>query len=753
MTIGVNNRNDAIGNDTADTFPYGFKIFAATDLEVKVRDAAGVETTLTYLTHYTVTGVGVKAGGNVALVNGAFAWLDGDGDLASGYAMTIRRVRPLTQSTDIRNQGGFFADAHEDTFDHLMMVDQQQQDEIDRSLKIATTEDGSLSATVVPAAAQRANRVLGFNSGGDVEMLAVTTQVYGVRESLHVSAAGQTLFNLAFAYVTGVNALAVYVNGLRMVPGIDYVETSSMSFTMLYPLALNDRVAAYAGQDTTGLGATLASLCTYILAIAGAISRNVQDWIRERPISVKDVGAVGDGVTSDSSSLSAAFNAANGREIFVPSGQFLSPVPIVVDGALQAGYDGMTVKGQGWDWTRRSTGGSELIFSGAVGPLMKVQGNPALVHLNQVSIADLSLRATNAALVGAMFRLCHVANVTFKNCNFEANSAGTLLEGDNLITVTFERCRFYKAAIGVITQAIGGFGGAYANVIRFKHCWFDKLAKSTDFTYAGRTVVFEQCVWEPTEAGAASPNLVGGHDATFSECWFGDANGGGTWITATGEKVYVRGCDITSGAIAVDMSTSFGGIVEGGNLSGTTCAVKLNATRKGKVIGARIILTANNSVGVDVTAGVQHVVEDNDVVESGAPAGTIAYRLAAATTGTLRERKTNGADTIITNNAAAGAWTLETESLRKVVSIENISSRDPGNILAGTVGEFTTAVVGAEVGDAVVAVPPVGLNVGLIHCHFVSAADVVTTRLFNGTAGAIDPAAANWRYRILKATI
>jgi hypothetical protein len=55
MTIGTSNRNDAVGNDAATVYPYGFKIFAATDLEVKVRDAAGVETTLSYPTQYSVS--------------------------------------------------------------------------------------------------------------------------------------------------------------------------------------------------------------------------------------------------------------------------------------------------------------------------------------------------------------------------------------------------------------------------------------------------------------------------------------------------------------------------------------------------------------------------------------------------------------------------------------------------------------------------------------------------------------------------
>lgn len=147
----TSSRMDYTGNGAVDTYSYNFRIFANTDLLVTVRDTSDVETTLTLTTDYTVTGVGSSSGGNVVLVNSAQAWLDGDGDLKSGYALTIRRVRPLTQLTDIRNQGNFYPETHEDTFDHLVMVDQQQQDELDRSMKLPETIDPSTFDTNLPA--------------------------------------------------------------------------------------------------------------------------------------------------------------------------------------------------------------------------------------------------------------------------------------------------------------------------------------------------------------------------------------------------------------------------------------------------------------------------------------------------------------------------------------------------------------------------------------------------------------------------
>lgn len=133
MTISsTTNRNDYIGNGATSVYSYSFKIFAESDLLVTKRTTADVETTLVLTTDYTVTGEGETAGGTITLTAG---------NLPSGYALTIRRVRDLTQETDIRNQGDFYPEGHEDAFDHFIMIDQQQQDEIDRSAKFPETVD------------------------------------------------------------------------------------------------------------------------------------------------------------------------------------------------------------------------------------------------------------------------------------------------------------------------------------------------------------------------------------------------------------------------------------------------------------------------------------------------------------------------------------------------------------------------------------------------------------------------------------
>ncbi|EPT5900745.1 phage tail protein, partial [Escherichia coli] len=60
-------------------------------------------------------GAGGYNGGNIILSK----------ELVSGYQISISRELPVTQETDLRNQGKFFAEVHEDAFDKLTMLIQQ----------------------------------------------------------------------------------------------------------------------------------------------------------------------------------------------------------------------------------------------------------------------------------------------------------------------------------------------------------------------------------------------------------------------------------------------------------------------------------------------------------------------------------------------------------------------------------------------------------------------------------------------------
>lgn len=116
MTVSTEvDHNEYTGNGVTTSFPYTFRIFKKSDLVVQVVDLNENITELILDTDYTVSGAGGYTGGNVVLA----------APLNNGYQISISRDLPVTQETDLRNQGKFFAEVHEDAFDKLTMLIQQ----------------------------------------------------------------------------------------------------------------------------------------------------------------------------------------------------------------------------------------------------------------------------------------------------------------------------------------------------------------------------------------------------------------------------------------------------------------------------------------------------------------------------------------------------------------------------------------------------------------------------------------------------
>lgn len=126
MTVSTEvDHNDYTGNGVTTSFPYTFRIFHKSDLVVQVVDLNENITELILDTDYTVTGAGGYSGGNVILMAA----------LANGYQISISRELPVTQETDLRNQGKFFAEVHEDAFDKLTMLIQQVRSWLNLALR------------------------------------------------------------------------------------------------------------------------------------------------------------------------------------------------------------------------------------------------------------------------------------------------------------------------------------------------------------------------------------------------------------------------------------------------------------------------------------------------------------------------------------------------------------------------------------------------------------------------------------------
>lgn len=103
---------------------------------------------------------------------------------------------------------------------------------------------------------------------------------------------------------------------------------------------------------------------------------------------------------------------------------------------------------------------------------------------------------------------------------------------------------------------------------------------------------------------------------------------------------------------------------------------------------------------------------------------------------------------------ANGLATLNSSGIVPAVQkmLTATATLDFASIAAGAVGTLTATVTGAATGDFVIVAPPGNLNAGLVVSGFVSAANTVTIRIINGTAGAIDPASSTWGIAVIPAS-
>jgi hypothetical protein len=156
----LSNRADYIGNNTTAIYDFPFKIFSKTHLTVIQKDLTGVETELQIDTNYTVDAGSINnnAGGSITLKAG---------NLPTNYTLTIQRTVPLNQQTDLRNQGQFYPETHENAFDYGCMINQQQQDQIDRSIKLpASIDPSTFNATLPSTISGKASAYLATNNTG-----------------------------------------------------------------------------------------------------------------------------------------------------------------------------------------------------------------------------------------------------------------------------------------------------------------------------------------------------------------------------------------------------------------------------------------------------------------------------------------------------------------------------------------------------------------------------------------------------------
>jgi len=155
------------------------------------------------------------------------------------------------------------------------------------------------------------------------------------------------------------NNTQVYIDGVYQQKDGYSVAGAVLTFSVAPPNLSTIEVMV---NTAMALGATSSDLVSYTPAGTGAVNTNVQDKLRES-VSVKDFGAVGDGVTDDTAAIQAAIDT--GKDVFFPEGNYLA-AGLTVNNNQQSftGVGGNTKITKNANGTIISGSGDDLYFGG-----------------------------------------------------------------------------------------------------------------------------------------------------------------------------------------------------------------------------------------------------------------------------------------------------------------------------------------------------------------------------------------------------
>lgn len=182
MTLEVDTTR-ILYSGTGSTGPFAVPFLFSVNSHVKVarQAASGTITELAEGDDYTLSG-GPDAG--MVTLSTALAAASGSNP---AERLAIWRKRPLTQEVDLSVNDPYRSTIIEGALDTLTQIDQELSERIDRAISLPVT-DSVGATTELPAASQRANKLLGFNASGGVAVVDPATVGSGGGGDLGVTA-------------------------------------------------------------------------------------------------------------------------------------------------------------------------------------------------------------------------------------------------------------------------------------------------------------------------------------------------------------------------------------------------------------------------------------------------------------------------------------------------------------------------------------------------------------------------------------
>jgi hypothetical protein len=237
------------GNGATTEWPFTYRVFQASDVEVILTSAAGVESILAS-NLYTVV---LNSGG----VGGKVVYPLAGSPIAAGLKLTSRRKTAQLQNSRLGNQGAFYPKVHEDALDRLTMAVQELQEQADRSVKvdISSGDDpqlliDQLDADVTAAAVARVAAELAQSLAELAETNAETAQA---------AAAASAVAALASQVAAAASQASTSASAIAAAASEGNANTYKLEAQTAKTAAETAQAAALASQTEASASATAAA--------------------------------------------------------------------------------------------------------------------------------------------------------------------------------------------------------------------------------------------------------------------------------------------------------------------------------------------------------------------------------------------------------------------------------------------------------------------------------------------------------------
>ena len=213
-----------------------------------------------------------------------------------------------------------------------------------------------------------------------------------------------------------------------------------------------------------------AGLVGFKSPLANSIKRTLHDKNNDL-VSVKDFGAVGDGVTDDTAAFQAAIDSK--RSLYIPDGIYLISSTLIITAT-----DSLCIAGNNFGHVNDQTAGSVIKFTGSASPAIRVQGGAIGVKISGLFL-DIQDSSSDGFDFGGAWHLklqdCVVRNARYgvylhydspdyfsgvaelTSCYFSKCTNGVKTSKVDINVVKVDNCTFFDGVNGVL---IGDSGSA-----------------------------------------------------------------------------------------------------------------------------------------------------------------------------------------------------------------------------------------------------------------------------------------------------